>query len=35
MKLVTYRDQSGSERAGALYAEDTRIADLAARGVLW
>ena len=30
MKLVTYRDSSGAQRAGALYAEDTRIADLAA-----
>jgi len=27
MKLVTYRDSSGAQRAGALYAEDTRIAD--------
>jgi 2-keto-4-pentenoate hydratase/2-oxohepta-3-ene-1,7-dioic acid hydratase in catechol pathway len=30
MKLVTFRDAGGAERAGALYAEDTRIADLAA-----
>jgi len=30
MKLVTYRDPSGKQRAGALYAEDTRVADLAA-----
>ena len=29
MKLVTYRDPSGAERAGALYAEGARIADLA------
>jgi hypothetical protein len=29
MKLVTFRDQSGAERAGALYAEGARIADLA------
>jgi hypothetical protein len=29
MKLVTFRDKSGAERAGALYAEDARIADLA------
>lgn len=30
MKLVTFRDESGAERAGALYAEGARIADLAA-----
>ena len=30
MKLVTFRDKSGAERAGALYAEGARIADLAA-----
>jgi 2-keto-4-pentenoate hydratase/2-oxohepta-3-ene-1,7-dioic acid hydratase in catechol pathway len=30
MKLVTFRDASGVERAGALYAEGARIADLAA-----
>jgi 2-keto-4-pentenoate hydratase/2-oxohepta-3-ene-1,7-dioic acid hydratase in catechol pathway len=30
MKLVTYRDRSGAERSGALYAGDARIADLAA-----
>lgn len=30
MKLVTFRDASGAERAGALYAGGTRIADLAA-----
>jgi 2-keto-4-pentenoate hydratase/2-oxohepta-3-ene-1,7-dioic acid hydratase in catechol pathway len=30
MKLVTYRDRSGAQRAGALYGSDTRIADLAA-----
>jgi len=29
MKLVTFRDSSGAERAGALYAEGARIADLA------
>ncbi len=30
MKLVTFRDANGEERAGALYAEGPRIADLAA-----
>jgi 2-keto-4-pentenoate hydratase/2-oxohepta-3-ene-1,7-dioic acid hydratase in catechol pathway len=30
MKLVTFEDASGAERAGALYAEGARIADLAA-----
>jgi 2-keto-4-pentenoate hydratase/2-oxohepta-3-ene-1,7-dioic acid hydratase in catechol pathway len=30
MKLVTFRDERGAERAGALYAEGARIADLAA-----
>jgi len=30
MKLVTFRDESGAARAGALYAEGARIADLAA-----
>jgi len=30
MKLVTFRDKSGAERAGALFAEGARIADLAA-----
>ena len=30
MKLVTFRDRNGAERAGALYAEGARIADLAA-----
>jgi len=30
MKLVTFRDKSGAERTGALFAEDARIADLAA-----
>ena len=30
MKLVTFRNESGAERAGALYAEGARIADLAA-----
>jgi 2-keto-4-pentenoate hydratase/2-oxohepta-3-ene-1,7-dioic acid hydratase in catechol pathway len=29
MKLVTFRDKSGAERAGALYAEGARVADLA------
>ena len=30
MKLVTFRDRSGAERAGALYGNGARIADLAA-----
>ena len=29
MKLVTFRDRNRAERAGALYAEGARIADLA------
>ena len=30
MKLFTFRDKNGTERAGALYADGARIADLAA-----
>jgi 2-keto-4-pentenoate hydratase/2-oxohepta-3-ene-1,7-dioic acid hydratase in catechol pathway len=30
MKLVTFTDASGAQRAGALYAEESRVADLAA-----